>query len=266
MIVVHKGKIEDEKFSDSENMDALTKEYDDFRALLWLSKPSREGRRYVQNLGTTLMCVERRGMTARGTLKDFIEMDPDWADVIDEIAGNPIVSRCRICGAPLLDPDACYCDKHKEQGRRADNEKIMNADSRCVRELAAWIVEGWMTDYDARLANFKKAKTAEKKREYRAAVEYAEKRIRGQQFGSLTLGAADPEAVIYVHRKNIWGDWKEQRAMIKSKADAELFTSEQIEGICRHCRKYGRDKCRQCAIPIVTERKKEGECYEKSHR
>ena len=143
MIVVHKGKLENEKFSDSENMDALTKEYDDFRALLWLSMPSRDGRRYAQSLGTTLMCAERRGMTARGTLKDFIEMDPDWADVIDEIAGNPIVSRCRICGAPLLDPDACYCDKHKEQGRRADNEKIMNADSRCVRELAAWIVEGW---------------------------------------------------------------------------------------------------------------------------
>ena len=53
--------------------------------------------------------------------------------------------------------------------------------------------------------------------------------------------------------------------MIKSKADAELFTSEQIAAICRHCRKYGRDKCRQCAIPIVTG-KEEKKCYEKSRR
>lgn len=184
MIVVHKGKLEDEKFSDSENMDALTKEYDDFRALLWLSKPSREGRRYAQSLGNTLMCVERRGMTARGTLKDFIEMDPDWADVIDEIAGNPIVSRCRICGAPLLDPDACYCDKHKEQGRRADNEKIMSADSRCVRELAAWIVEGWMTDYDARLAKTRGSQISRKQRPPRKSASTA------QQWSTRKSGSA----------------------------------------------------------------------------
>lgn len=264
---IYKGKLEDATFTGwetSKGMESVIRDMDDFRVLLRL-KPKKNATKYsVYNIRKAAMCVERGGMVAQGTVSDFVTMNPGWADVIEEILGETVFGRCLYCGEPLLDPERVYCDAHRERGHREDREKIMRADPKDIQWLAGRIAGMWTEEYQYALEAYQKAHDIDEKKAALAHIRATERQLRGKQFTSLTMGAADPEDVIAVYRKKVFGGWEDQKKMIKSKTDAELFSADQIAGICRHCRRYGKDKCRQCAIPIVAPEKMDTDKTSKS--
>lgn len=143
---------------------------------------------------------------------------------IDEPKMGTRPPACIKCGKELPTAQLCYCDEHREYADK-DWQAYMDADPKWFAPLVSAILKQIMTQYRTYLGQLYRDPL---NKEYLANVLRMQKYIRSDDFAILTMGIAEPDAVIRVAQETV-AEFQEQKRHEATLRAARRLNAETLE-------------------------------------